>query len=53
MLCRKCKNEIRGEAQRKIAYLLQQVERLREDVDYLREENRRKSKIVDKHVESR
>mgnify|MGYP003300682382 CR=1 FL=1 len=46
-------NEIRGEAQRKIAYLLKQVERLRETVDYLQDENRRKSKIVDKYVESR
>ena len=45
-------NEIRGEAQRKIAYLLQQAERLREEIDYLREENRRKSKIVDKYIES-
>ena len=44
-------NEICGDAQRKIAYLLQQVDRLREDVDYLREENRRKSRIVDKYFE--
>lgn len=46
-------NEIRGEAQRKIAYLLKQVERMREAVDYLQDENRRKSKIVDKYIESR
>lgn len=45
-------NEIRGEAQRKIAYLLKQVDRLREHVDYLQEDNRRKSKIVDKYIES-
>lgn len=43
---------IRDEAKRKVDYLLKQVERLRLEVDYLRLENDRKSKIIDKYLDS-
>jgi len=43
---------IRDEAQKKVDYLLSQVDRLRREVDDLWAENRRKSKIVDLYVES-
>lgn len=42
--------QIRDEAQRKIQYLLNQVERLRAEVDYQRLENDRKAKIIDKYL---
>ena len=42
---------VREEAQKKVDYLLAQVERLRKEVDDLWAENRRKSKIVDLYVE--
>ena len=45
--------KIRDEAQAKINYLITQVQRLREEVDYLRAENIRKSKIVDKYIEGK
>lgn len=43
---------IRDEAQQKIDYLLGQVGRLRGEVDYLRLENDRKAKIIDKYLDS-
>lgn len=43
---------IRDEAQRKIDYLLEQVERQRKENDYLRLENDRKAKIIDKFLDS-
>ena len=43
--------EMRAEHQKKIDYLLGQIERLRREVDDLWTENRRKSKIVDLYVE--
>ena len=42
---------IRDEAQKKINYLLGQVDRLRIEVDYLRLENDRKAKIIDKYLD--
>lgn len=42
---------VRAEAQRKIDYLMGEVERLRKEADDLWAENRRKSKIVDLYVE--
>ena len=41
---------IRDEAQRKIQFLLLEVEHLREEVKYLREENIRKGKLVDMYM---
>ena len=43
---------IRDEAQRKVDYLLGQVDRLRKEIDDLWAENRRKSKIVDLYIAS-
>ena len=43
---------IRDEAQKKVDYLIKQVDRLRLDVDYWRLENDRKSKIIDKYLDS-
>lgn len=43
---------VRAEAQRKIDFLMKEVERLYKEVDDLWAENRRKSKIVDLYVES-
>ena len=42
---------VREESQRKVEYLLEQITRLRKEVDDLWAENRRKSKIVDLYVE--
>lgn len=42
---------VRAEAQKTIDYLMHQIERLRNEVDDLWAENRRKSKIVDLYVE--
>ena len=42
---------IREEAQKEIQYLLDQVARLRGEIDYLRLENDRKAKIIDKFLE--
>ena len=39
---------IREEAKAKIEYLLKQVDRLREEIDYLRQENIHKSEVIDK-----
>lgn len=41
----------RAEAQKKVEHLLTQVEKLREQVGYLRIENDRKAKIIDKFLE--
>lgn len=41
---------VRDEAQRKIDYLVEQIGRLRKEVDYLQEENVRKAKIIDKFI---
>lgn len=41
---------IREEAQRKIQYLLADIERLRSEVDYLRAENSRKAKLIDTYM---
>ena len=41
---------VRDEAQRKIQFLLSEVEHLREEVKYLREENIRKGKLVDMYM---
>lgn len=43
---------IRDEAKRKVEYLLGQIERLRSEIDYLRLENDRKAKIIDKMLEN-
>ena len=43
---------IRDDAQKKIDYLVAQVGRLRGEVDYLRLENDRKAKIIDKYLDS-
>lgn len=43
---------IRDEAKQKVDYLIKQVERLRLEVDYLRLENDRKSKIIDRYLDS-
>ena len=43
---------IRDEAQKKIDYLIAQVDRLRNEVDYQRLENDRKAKIIDKWLDS-
>ena len=43
---------IRDEAKAKVDYLREQVNRLRQEVDDLWAENRRKSKIVDLYIES-
>lgn len=43
--------KIRDEAQAKINYLLSQVDRLRVEIDYLRLENDRKAKIIDKFLD--
>lgn len=43
---------IRDEAQKKIDYLLNQVERQRGEIDFLRIESERKSKIIDKFLDS-
>lgn len=37
-------------AQKKIDYLIEQINRLRKEVDYLQEENNRKAKIIDKFI---
>lgn len=42
---------IREDARSKLDYLLTQISRQREEIDYLRRENERKSKIVDKYIE--
>lgn len=42
---------VRDEAQKKADYLLNQVERLRGEIDYLRLENDRKARIIDKFLE--
>lgn len=44
---------IRDEAQKKIDFLLGEVERLRRDNDYLWAENIRKSKVVDMFIENK
>ena len=41
---------IRDEARQKIEYLLSQVERMKSENDYLRLENDRKAKIIDKFI---
>lgn len=43
---------IRDEGQKKVDYLLGQVDRLRMEIDYLRLENDRKAKIIDKYLDS-
>lgn len=43
---------IRDEAKQKVEYLLGQIERLRSEIDYLRLENDRKAKIIDKMLEN-
>lgn len=43
---------IRGEAQRKIDFLLAQLEHLREENAYLRKDNERRGAIIDKYVQS-
>ena len=42
---------IRDEAQKKIDYLLAEVNRLREDVNHWRMENDRKGKLIDRYME--
>lgn len=42
---------VRDEAQRKIQYLLAEIEILRKDLEYWRGENERKSKIIDKYFD--
>lgn len=41
---------VRDEAQRKIQFLLSEVEHLREEIKYLREENTRKGKLIDMYM---
>ncbi len=43
---------VREKAQKRIDYMLEQVERLRKEVDYLRIENDRKARIIDKFLDS-
>ena len=43
---------IREEAQKKIDFLLDEIKSLRSEIDYLRYENTRKSKIIDKYFET-
>ena len=43
---------IRDEAQKKIDFLLDEIKSLRSEIDYLRYENTRKSKIIDKFFET-
>lgn len=43
---------VREDAQKKIDYLLKQVDRLRAEIDYLRLENDRKAKIIDKYLDT-
>ena len=42
---------VQEEAQKRIDYMLEQVERLRKEVDYLRIENDRKARVIDKFLE--
>ena len=44
---------IRDEAQAKISYLRSQIDRLQRDNDFLWEENRRKSRVVDMFIDSK
>ena len=41
---------IRDEAQKKIDFLRQQIERLQSEVDYLRRDNERKAAVIDKYI---
>lgn len=43
--------QIRDEAQRKIDFLLSDIERLRADVEHWRNENDRKGKLIDRYME--
>ena len=42
---------IREEAQKKIDYMHEQVARLREEIDYLRLENKQKARVIEKFLE--
>lgn len=43
---------IREEAQKKIDYMHEQVARLREEIDYLRLENKQKARVIEKFLDS-